>query len=99
MCWYSIVPLAGISNGVGSSMIASGAGIAQPSANRRGAGISLRSPSGAPASTHRTIVSISSCRSDASFENFPTWRSANHGGIFLVNTADRIAFAQGRASW
>src|SRR3989442_202137 len=66
----------------------------------RGRGISLISPSGAPESTHRTMVSIWSCVRDMSFLNFctPTVGSICHGGIWRVMTRSRMALAHGRVS-
>ena len=64
----------------------------------RGAGRSFGSPIGAPASTHRRIVSISSSDSDRSFLNcwMPTVLSMCQGGICRAAMRARIARAQGR---
>src|SRR5205807_9069926 len=66
----------------------------------RGAGMSLGSPIGAPASTQRRIVSISSSDSDRSFLNcwMPTVLSMCHGGICRAATRARIARAHGRTA-
>src|ERR1700736_3314555 len=94
---YCITPVAGTGKGWGSWKTMSGLGIVQPSTNCLGAGMSLASPKGAPASTQATSVLMSLWDNEASFENLPNCGSANHGGIFFSRTADRIAFAQGRA--
>src|SRR5262245_60331880 len=64
-------------------------------------GMSLGSPIGAPASTQRVIVSISTSESDRSFLNswMPMLRSTCHGGICRAVTRALIDFAHGRASW
>src|SRR5215467_13014700 len=69
-------------------------------ANSRGFGRSAGFPSGAPESTHFTIVSISLSLSEGSFLNFwmPTCLSMNHGGISRVETLVLIDRAHGRAS-
>jgi hypothetical protein len=43
------------------------------------------------------MVLMSACFNDRSFLKCPYCASANHGGIFLVNTAFFIALAHGRA--
>src|SRR5262245_37290338 len=60
-----------------------------------GAGISLRSPLRAPASTHFTIVSICASLNDRSFLNscIPTVLSTCQGGICRALTRDLIDFA------
>ena len=65
-----------------------------------GAGASAGLPCGAPASTHPTIVSISSSLSDRSFLNrwIPTVLSMCQGGISLASTFALIDRAHGRAS-
>ena len=65
-----------------------------------GGGRSFGSPSGVPASTHRTIVSICSSLSDRSFLNsrIPTVRSMCHGGIVRSVTRRLIALAHGCVS-
>src|SRR5689334_22011746 len=71
--------------------------ISQPSSGHfTWGGASLALPSGAPASAHLAMVSISAALRERSFEKWPNWGSANHGGIFLVATAVFIAFAHGR---
>jgi hypothetical protein len=69
-----------------------------PSTYFGGAGISAELPSGAPASTQRTMVSTSSSFNRVSFEKCPTAGSANHGGITRAATACLIDFAHGLAS-
>src|SRR3954451_2246332 len=66
-----------------------------------GVGMSFGSPCGAPASTHRTMVSTCSSLSDMSFLKCwtPTVRSMCHGGICRVATRSLIERAHGRASW
>jgi len=61
-------------------------------------GASLARPSGAPASTHFTIVSICLSVSRASFVNDPCAGSANQGGIFRSPTASLILVARLRTS-
>jgi hypothetical protein len=65
-----------------------------------GGGMSFGSPSGAPASTHRAIVSICWSESDRSFSKcwIPTVRSMCHGGICLATTRALMARAHGRVS-
>src|SRR6516165_835543 len=72
--------------------------IIQPFGHLTGSGASRWSPSGAPKSAHLAKVSISVLPSDRSFVKCPWSGSANHGGIFRINTASLIAFAQGRVS-
>ena len=93
-----MVPSAATSNVSGISMIASGVPICQPSANVGAGGSLVGSPSGAPASTHRTIVSRSASVSLRSFTNRPTDGSACHGGISPVTTLFLIDRPQGRVS-
>ena len=71
-----------------------------PSGHSRGGGRSAGSPGGAPASTQRTMVSISASLSEASLRNcwMPTVLSRNHGGISRAATRARMARAQGRDS-
>src|SRR6516225_7528713 len=62
--------------------------ISHPSpGHRTGAGASCALPSGAPASTHREMASISLVFSERSFAKWLTCGSANQGGIFFVMTA------------
>src|SRR5204862_175581 len=70
------------------------------SSNCRGFGASAGLPIGAPASTHLTIVSISSPRSDGSFLKrwMPTCGSMPQGGISRSTTRCLMARAQGRTS-
>ena len=70
------------------------------SGNWAGGGMSAMSPSGAPPSTHFTMVSICSWLSERSFLNFwiPTARSMCHGGISSDTTRSLIARAHGRTS-
>src|SRR6185369_4153103 len=91
-----MIPVAGTGKGFGSWKTTSGLGILQPSTNCFGAGISLGSPRGAPASAQAARVLISLSDIEASFENVPKCGSANHGGIFFCSTAALIAFAHGR---
>ena len=66
--------------------------------NFRGAGMAAGSPSGAPASTQRTMVSISSSLSEMSFLKswIPTVLSICQGGMIrfetlcLINGANRL---------
>src|SRR5262245_27865745 len=90
-----MAPLAGILYGSGIAVTKSGMPMFHPSTNFTGAGAVLGSPSTAPVSAHRTSRSISAAVSDGSFEKTPCGASAYHGGILLVRTASRIAFAQG----
>src|SRR4051812_1753730 len=94
---YSMTPVAGTGNGVGSWKMISGLEIFQPSTHCLGSGMSFGFPKGAPASTHAVSLLISPSDMAALFENFPNCGSANHGGIFFCRTAALIAFAQGRA--
>ena len=63
-------------------------------------GMSFASPFGAPASIHRTIVSICESLNDRSYLNcwIPTPLSMCHGGICRAATRVLIDFAHGRAS-
>src|SRR6185503_6835927 len=71
--------------------------ICQPSgAHSIGAGASLASPCGAPASTHFAIVSICVCDSDRSFAHVPCAGSANQGGICFATTLFLMLRAHGR---
>src|SRR5262249_35545563 len=92
---YSSVPFAGTLKGFGSGKTRSGR-MFQPSRNVTGAGLSFASPSTAPLSAHETKVRISASLRPLSFEKCPKCGSANHGGIFRVETAALIALAQGR---
>src|ERR1041384_253117 len=89
-------PLAGSRTACGMDRTKSGFGILQLSDQRRGSGASLLSPAGAFASAQDARVVISAELSEASFANFPTAGSANHGGIDFSSTARRIAPAKGR---
>ena len=62
--------------------------------------MSLGFPRGAPASIHRTIVSICSSLSDMSFLKcwMPNDLSRCHGGMVRVSTRCLIALAHGRVS-
>ena len=62
--------------------------------------MSLGSPSGAPASTQRTMVAICSSLSERSLANcwMPTVLSRCHGGMLRVTTRSRMDFAHGRVS-
>ena len=62
--------------------------------------MSFGSPFGAPASTHRTMVSISSSLSERSFLKcwMPTVLSMCHGGICRAATRALIDRAHGRVS-
>src|SRR5258707_5852596 len=84
----------------GISRIASGSRPAvQPSANVGAGGISLRSPRGAPPSTHAPIVSISARLKLRSLRNLSECSgSAPHGGISRSVTLVLITFAHGRTS-
>src|ERR1700691_835123 len=93
-----MVPRAGTLYGLGISITTSGL-IFHPSRHSMGGGMSFTSPSGAPASTHATKVLTSASLSLRSFAKCPKRGSANHGGIFFVSTASRIAFAHGRVLW
>jgi hypothetical protein len=68
--------------------------------NSTGGGMSAALPCGAPASTHFTIVAISSSVSDGSSLNFvmPTPRATCHGGMLRASTSRLIDRAHGRAS-
>src|SRR5262245_45759516 len=70
----------------------------RPSTKAKGGGASLGSPSRAPVSAQSANTFISAGCKDRSFANEECAGSANHGGIFLTNTASRIARAQGRVS-
>ena len=73
--------------------------ICQPSgAQSIGAGASLASPCGAPASTHFVIVSICVCESDRSLAHVPCAGSANHGGICRDATLALMLRAHGRVA-
>src|SRR6185369_5952591 len=63
-----------------------------------GAGMSLASPIGAPASTQLAMVAICSSDSEISFLNFctPAVLSMCQGGIWRVTTRCLMALAQGR---
>ena len=98
MYMYSITPVAGTATALPISRMASGFPICQPVKNSRGLGASLGSPSFAPPSTQETTVSISFGVMERSFEKWPYFASANHGGIFFAITASLMAFANGRAS-
>ena len=65
-----------------------------------GGGRSAGLPSGAPASTHRTTVSISASVSEKSFLNawMPTVRSMCQGGMMRRSTRSRICRTHGRTS-
>ena len=65
------LPLAGTLKGTGASTMRSGLPASHPSTHLRGAGASFGLPSGAPASTQATRVSISAWVRDRSLENFP----------------------------
>jgi hypothetical protein len=93
---YSTVPFGGTATSVGISTTRSGFGMFHPSIHRTGAGRSFASPSGAPASAHAASVFTSAWLRLRSFEKCPYCGSANHGGIFLLNTAALIALAHGR---
>ena len=66
-----------------------------------GGGASAGLPRGAPASTQRPMVAISSSDSDGSSLNArtPTLRSMYQGGISRCAVLSRMARAQGRTSW
>ena len=81
---------------VGISMILSGCAMAHPSVKATGFGASLGLPALAPPSTQETSVLISPSDKLRSFENLPCAGSANHGGIFLLETTSLMAFAHGR---
>jgi hypothetical protein len=68
-----------------------------PSRNIGGAG-GRPSPSGAPPSTHATIVATCSSDRRRLFLNSPNCGSAGHGGMRRVCTIRLIDAAQGRAS-
>ena len=72
----------------------------RPEGHSIGGGASAGSPMGAPASTHATIVPISSSVSETSFLNswIPTFRSTCQGGISRVDTFSRMTGAHGRTS-
>src|SRR5581483_4492377 len=93
---YSMVPFAGTLYAFGISITTSGL-MFHPSRHSIGGGMSFGSPSGAPASTHAASVLTSVSVSLRSFAKCPNRGSANHGGIFLVNTASLMDFAHGRA--
>src|SRR5215470_12738755 len=97
---HSITLFLGFGGTVNSGPLTTMSGsISHPSAGHRtGTGASFALPSGAPASTHREMVSISLAFSERSLAKWPTCGSANHGGIFFVRTAVFIAFAHGRTS-
>ena len=61
-------------------------------------GASAWSPAGAPASTHLTMVSISSSVRPRSFSKTPFGAVANQGGISRDSTLRAMARAQGRVS-
>src|SRR3954468_20484835 len=63
-----------------------------------GATRSARSPSGAPAFAHLTMVSFSAALRRRSFRNSPCAGSACHGGIAPFPTWVAIDLAHGRAS-
>ena len=92
----------GTTYGSGSLTTKSGVPSIQPSfvvSTEAGAGgASARSPAGAPASTQRTIVEISTSVSPRSFLNTPLGSSANHGGISRDRTFIAMERAQGRVS-
>ena len=92
------MPSAGTSKASGISITTSGVPICQPSLNRGAGGNAVASPSGAPASTHRTIVSFSASVSPRAFEKVPTAGSACQGGISPVSTLFLMDRLQGRAS-
>src|SRR5437899_12738088 len=62
----------------------------------RGRGMSLRSPRGAPPSTHRTMVSTCAWLRDMSFVNFwaPTVGLMFHGGFLWGFSRDGLAFSR-----
>src|SRR5436305_1920236 len=97
MYWYSMIPEAGTSKGVGISTVTSGL-MFQPVTKLMGAGLSLALPSGAPLSAQFTRILVSASVSLRSFWKWPYLASANHGGILCESTAAFIAFAQGRDS-
>ena len=71
-----------------------------PLGQSSGGGMSAGSPSGAPASTQRTMMSISASLSEMSLMNrwMPTVLSRNHGGISRAVTRALMARAHGRDS-
>src|SRR5882724_268576 len=89
---YSIRPWAWMAKGLGNWKTMSGLGMAQPSTNSRGLGISFMSPWGAPASTHWTILSISDWASARLFSNFFVVPSSYQGGIRRVETIRLMLF-------
>ena len=90
----------------GDEMTRSGSPISQSSTsmNGCGGGMSAGSPCGAPRSTQRAIVAISSSLSDQSSLNFwmPMFRSMYHGGMTPGLSRSPVRFlmarAQGRTS-
>src|SRR5262249_50833363 len=95
---YGTAPVAGIVNSSSIVKMASGLPMVQPSAIFGTGGRSLSSPFGAPASTHATIVAISSSVRRGSFLKRPCGESAPHGGIVRDDTRCLIERAHGRAS-
>jgi hypothetical protein len=93
-----MVPCAGTLNGCGISRIMSGFPMFQPSRKASGAGAFAGSPSRAPASAQRAMMSISASVRRRSFPKWPTDGSACQGGMVRLTTARFIADAQGRAS-
>src|SRR5262249_41259210 len=84
------------SSGMLSTM--SGLPILQSSLKLGCGGRSRGLPSGAPASTHDTIVSMSFWVSWVELENLPNSGSAVHGGMSRLITFSRIDRAHGLAS-
>src|SRR6266853_5966501 len=91
-------PFAGRDTACGIFKTKSGLGMLQLSVQCRGSGTSLASPAGEFAPAHATRVPISAAVREGSFENFPTFGSANPGGMVFSRVARRIAVANGRVS-
>src|SRR5229473_2729939 len=91
-------PLAGSGTACGIFKTKSGFGTVQLSTQCLDGGASFASPAGDFASAHAASVAISVGVNDGSLENFPTFESANHGGIDLSCVERRIAPANDQVS-
>src|SRR5260370_3461256 len=91
-------PLAGSGTACGIFKTKSGFGMVQLSTQCLDGGASLVSPAGDFASAHAASAAISAGFSDVSFENRPTFGSANHGGMDFSCVERLIAPANGPGS-
>src|ERR1700751_5999128 len=91
-----MTPEVGMLIGVGISMILSVCPMSQPSVKATCFGASFGLPALAPPSTQVTRVETSAADRLRSLENLPCAGSANHGGIFLLETSSLMALAHGR---